>query len=155
MLLPHLRNNLVLSSFALKSDLKSWQRNTLPETPKNFESILIPINYQHHWTLVVLIMKSNKALYYDSFAATPPPQLKQTIQTLLTSWTMGTFTWTNMIKRAIQTNGDIYSCGLFLLKFIQAVLLEQPINFTSTNMPELRAEFEEKLLSEVPTAEKR
>ncbi|XP_049325941.1 uncharacterized protein LOC125785813 [Astyanax mexicanus] len=112
-----------------------WQgKNTkLKCDPNNFQVILGAVNEPNHWILTAFFPQQKRSLVLDSLgnASTKLVTCERTARAFMRKRGCEVSTWTTeTVPHALQT--DAVSCGVFVLKYAENILAEEPLTFTNS-----------------------
>ncbi|XP_049328588.1 gypsy retrotransposon integrase-like protein 1 [Astyanax mexicanus] len=112
-----------------------WQgKNTkLKCDPNNFQVILGAVNEPNHWILTAFFPQQKRSLVLDSLgnASTKLVTCERTARAFMRKRGCEVSTWTTeTVPHALQT--DAMSCGVFVLKYAENILAEEPLTFTNS-----------------------
>ncbi|CAI6375179.1 unnamed protein product [Macrosiphum euphorbiae] len=115
----------------------------------DMNSILFPINVGHHWIIIVVYLKSKAVVCYDGKHRNHQHILSK-IKTFLTDWenhssVQPSAWWTLHGTTPTQYNND--DCGPWILAIAKCVALAEPICFTEKDMPQLRLQQYQSIMS--------
>ncbi|XP_008180081.1 sentrin-specific protease 5-like [Acyrthosiphon pisum] len=110
---------------------------------------LFPINVEKHWILVAVFINNKMVVCYDGKHRNHQNTLN-TIKQLLTDWEKHSgvqlSTWTTVHGiTPTQFNND--DCGPWILAIAKCLALEKPICFTEKDIPYLRIQLHQEIMS--------
>ena len=141
---------------------KKWLWKKFKTTMLTYDKIFIPINLPNaHWMLAVVNIKEKLLQFYDSLAANGTEYLNN-LRKLIGDYVMDmraeygatievdVQTWDIQNMEAVrQSNG--YDCGMFMLKYVEHLWKDEPMQFTQADFPEFRRQTARMLLTHPPT----
>ncbi|XP_056615179.1 uncharacterized protein LOC130430197 [Triplophysa dalaica] len=149
----HREEALSIDSFEMSQIWKN-EKTKLKIDPMRFNIILGIINQHHHWMLMIIFPKQQRAILLDPFKATPLKLRRclQSTRTFMKGRGCAVGKWTcETLPRPVQK--DSVSCGVFSLKFAEKVLCNEmadQIEFPSSkeDLDEYRKEIARTVLEE-------
>lgn len=109
------------------------------------DSILIPINRNDHWVLIVIARRQQKIEIYDSLqgldftiAKTVRAHFAEMLDPKIINWPINT-----AMNIPLQTNS--VDCGVFLCQYAKCIASGASFNFKENEMPKIRREMKKQL----------
>lgn len=144
--------NLFFNSFFYTLFKEGFDRvkKSIPKNFFEFEKVFIPINRnKNHWVVMVIDNLKKEIHYYDSLYS-DPFNLWKDMDTLLVEVREDFgMRADHYIKKDMKTNvpqqKDNFNCGVYMLKYIQAIVKGQPIKLSIGSMPLYRTEIRKKI----------
>ncbi len=119
---------------------------------KYYDYIIFPINFEYnngknknkgqHWILCIIDIKKNTITIYDSEGRKYDKKVKQINGFLVHSGAKKEFT-VNYISKPRQPSG--VDCGVFVAEYAKRWLLNEPIDFTFNDIPQIRIDMKNAL----------
>ncbi|EEB07135.1 SUMO deconjugating enzyme Ulp1 [Schizosaccharomyces japonicus yFS275] len=107
---------------------------------KDMDFVLIPVHLGIHWCMAVINKKDKRFEYWDSLGGSPGKafELLRLYYAEETKGGIDLSGWTDHIDSNCPRQQNGYDCGVFACKTAECVARAGPIDFTQSDMPELR-----------------
>ena len=125
------------------------------------DRILFPVNFSDvHWTLGVINLRKKRFEFYDSMysPASGPPRCFAVFARYLDDESRDkkqcafpTDEWAAYVPPKLPRQANGFDCGMFTIKYAQALLLNAPFAFTQEQMPAIRRRAILEVLRHPPT----